>query len=62
MAKLETRKFRGRKFLLIISESEEESKLIDSVMGKKIPTNVRGEITLSDGYAEHYIRLEAKDG
>ena len=49
-----------RKMLLLISESEEESQLIDEYLGKKIPTDVTGKVDLSDGYGEHYICLEKK--
>lgn len=57
MARLELRRFNTVTHLLILAESESESVTIDSALGSKIPTPVQGEVTLADGYAEHYIRL-----
>lgn len=57
MARLEIRAFKSKKFLLVLADNEEESKLIDAALGAKIPTRVEGEVTLADGYGEHYIRL-----
>jgi hypothetical protein len=58
MARIETRKFGSRKMLLVISENELESKMIDAVLGSKVPVRVNGEVKLSDGYVYHYISLE----
>ena len=33
--------------------------MIDHTLGAAIPTAVNGEVTLADGWCEHYIRLEA---
>ena len=63
MARIEIRKF-GRKdnlkkLLLIFSESETESKMMDEVFGdKKLPLVVAGTVALSDEYGEYYISLE----
>lgn len=44
--------------LLVVAENKEESKLMDFVFGSQIPTRVCGEMTLADGYCEHYIALQ----
>jgi hypothetical protein len=49
--------------LLLIATSEEESVMIDTAFGNKIGdvdviAVVTGTVQLSDGYGEHYIRLE----
>ena len=47
------------RFLLIVPENETESQLIDAMLGNtNLPIAVEGEVTLADGYGEHYIRLE----
>lgn len=52
------------KMLCLVSESEEESNLIDEYLGDRpfdadgVGPVVKGEVRLSDGYADHYIRLE----
>lgn len=56
MAKLESR---FGSFLLVIPESEDESKLIDATLGSAIPSDVRGEVTLADGYGQHYVLLHS---
>jgi hypothetical protein len=58
MAKLEPRTFKHTKHLLVLAETEQESKLIDEQLGSKIPTQIHGQVTLADGYGEHYIRLQ----
>lgn len=65
--RLEVRKFRGQAPTIIgISESAEESKLLD-LLNPKAPGEMilddvfaKGtfEVRLSDGYGEHYIRLK----
>lgn len=53
--------------LLLIPQNEEESLLIDSIFGDKVVdgdgliAHVEGQVRLSDGYGDHYIRLEKKD-
>ena len=49
--------------LVLIATSEDESKMIDDVIGCKVQNDevigkVRGEVKLSNGNVEHYIRLE----
>lgn len=44
--------------LLLISESEAESKALDRVFSNQVPTKIKGTRQLSDGYAEDCIRLE----
>lgn len=58
MAKLEIRRFKTVRMLLVVAENKEESKLMDFVFGSQIPTRVCGEMTLADGYCEHYIALQ----
>ena len=62
MARLETRTFgpaeKPQTQLLIFPETEEESKIIDTTISDKLPATVVGQVILSDGYGEHYIRLE----
>jgi hypothetical protein len=48
--------------LLLISESKEESLLLDA-LGKEVGedgfiADVTGKLKLSDGYGEHYIELD----
>lgn len=57
MARIEIRQFRTISYLIIVAEDGEESEMIDKALGSKIPTKVIGEVTLADGYFEHYIRL-----
>lgn len=59
MATLECRVFGSKKHLLVLADNEEESKMIDAMLGKTIPSPCCGEVTLSDGYDKHYIRLQA---
>lgn len=53
--------------LLIILETKAESAFVDRMSGGKIITDdgliahVEGEVRLSDGYCEHYIRLKKKE-
>lgn len=61
--KIETRCFQAglpgeRRLLLLLPENNEESVLIDEFLGKKVPVEVAGFVDVSDGYGEHYIRLE----
>lgn len=54
--------FVGAERLLLIAENDEESKMIDKIMGDLVDENGRisgcyGEVKLSDGYGEHYISL-----
>ncbi len=56
--KLLGRKVMGEKSLVLLPENEEESRLIDEYLSKKIPSKVTGEINLADGYGEHYIKLK----
>jgi hypothetical protein len=63
--RLETRKTGGTPAyqLLLIATSEEESKMIDEVFGNKVGDDdviavVTGTVRISDGYGEHYLRLE----
>lgn len=49
----------SRKVLILLPETRAESLLIDEQLGATIPTEVRGVVDLSDGYGQHYIRLEA---
>jgi hypothetical protein len=63
--RLQTRKFKlsdtdYKKQIILIAESEQESHAIDLMLGDcgKGPVAVMGEVTLADGYTEHYIRLE----
>lgn len=61
MARLVSRNYSHpteRNMLIIVPETEEESKAIDKVFGNQIPTNVEGHVELSDGYGQHYIALE----
>lgn len=57
--KLETREFENGKVkqLILGAENEHESSKIDHITEGKVPVSVRGEVVLSDGYGEHYIRL-----
>lgn len=56
--KLEKRIFEHTKFLLLIPENEDESKIIDEMLGDTdLPINVIGQVRLSDDYAEHYISI-----
>lgn len=64
MARLEIRCF-GRqneiKHLLVVSENANESLIIDETLGDKdFPISITGEVCLSDGYGQHYIRLLRK--
>ncbi len=57
MAKLEARIFRSTKYLLLLSENEEESVMIDKLLGQPEVTRVTGSVHLADGYGQHYVRL-----
>lgn len=60
------RQFQDKKFLVLIP-TKEESKLIDQILGDKPfdddgkGPEVKGNVHLSDGYGQHYIRLERAD-
>jgi hypothetical protein len=62
--KVETRTFKYKKFLVLLAESDAESKAIDTVLGDceagDLP--VMGVVTTSDDFQEHYIRLEPRPG
>ena len=67
MAKLESRIFeKGTpeevRHLLVVPHDEPESALIDDYLGDKVLTKIVGEVTLADGYGQHYIRLMRDDG
>ena len=62
MARLETRQFGNKKMLLVFPENEEESKMVDKMLGQPFVTRVTGEIKLADGYADHYIMLTGSKG
>lgn len=53
-----------RKFLILRCDTEHESKMLDEVFGDKVATDdrvgriLRASCHLSDGYGEHYIRIE----
>ena len=51
-----------KKSVVIICETDEESKLLDSIGEPKetgsFKYHVRGELRLSDGYGEFYVHLE----
>lgn len=59
---------KSRNMLLLIPESKEESTMIDAMAGSNVLNedgliaHVEGEVRLSDGYCEHYIRLTKKLG
>jgi len=56
--KLQKRTFKDVEYLLLIAENEAESTVIDETLGSRnFPIQVAGEVALSDGYGEHYIRL-----
>jgi hypothetical protein len=55
--RIEPRQFGEKKHLILVPQSEEESKIIDEFLGAQIPTDIVGEINLSDGYGPHYISL-----
>lgn len=60
---IEVRTFnRGRadekRGLVLLSENEEESKMVDYALGDKIPVVIKGKVDLADGYGQHYIYLE----
>jgi hypothetical protein len=60
--KLTKRKFAGSdvSWLVLIAENESESAMIDETLGCcNLPIIIAGEVDLSDGYGEHYIRLRA---
>lgn len=54
------------KMLCLVAENENESRLLDRYLGSHVMNSsgliaeVQGEVRLSDGYGEHYIRLERK--
>lgn len=62
--RIETRVFKNETFLVLVCESEEESQKLDLVFGNKVKddsgliADVFGEVRLSDGYGDHYIRLK----
>jgi hypothetical protein len=67
--RLEPRQFghRGQiKMLCLVCENDQESRLVDRYLGKQVMNDdgliaeVQGEVRLSDGYGDHYIRLEKK--
>lgn len=60
----------GKKYirgLVLFTDSEEESALIDEVFGKKMQDadGLQGTLTvearLSDGYGEHYLYVKAEE-
>lgn len=59
---------KSRNQLLLVSECEEESRMIDAMAGSQVLdgdgfiANIEGEVRLSDGYGEHYISLKKKSG
>lgn len=55
MARLEMRQFGAVKHLLVIAETDEESKLMAKALGNTPPYRVEGEMVYSD---EHYIRFK----
>jgi len=60
--RIDIREFEDAKYLLLIAENEGESSIIDQLSepAGRVPVNVVGEIDVSDGYGEHYIRLRAE--
>lgn len=64
--KLEKRTFdKGKTYMVVaLSESEEESKMID-LLGNDFTGRdfipIEGEIRLSDGFREHYILLRSTE-
>lgn len=63
LMQVEIRQFQDKKVLVLIPNSE-ESLLIDEALGNKpfdddgTGPKVQGNVCLSDGYGQHYIRLE----
>lgn len=62
--RLEKRRTMGSThYVVLIAESEEESKILDDVFGECVKnsdgfiSDVKGELCLSDGYGEHHIKL-----
>jgi hypothetical protein len=55
--KIQKRNTFGSPSLLIIAESESDSRLIDECFSDQIPTYIIGKADLSDGYGDHYISL-----
>ena len=51
--------FSTTKVLVLIPETEAESKLVDEYLGKEIPTLVVGKVDLADGYGTHYLALQS---
>lgn len=62
--KVSPRNVCGSKFIICVSESKEESEIID-LLGDDFTDRdvipITGEIRLSDGYCEHYILLRPEN-
>lgn len=61
--KVEIRVFKEKTFLVLLSDSDAESELIDQLGSIGFDEDgkgpeVKGNICLADGYGQHYIRLE----
>jgi hypothetical protein len=56
----------GKERFLVLLPTPYESQLIDAILGcnvidsEGLITRIEGEVRLSDGYGEHYIRIERK--
>lgn len=57
----------GKKSLLLIPESEEESKIIDEYLGSTIPGQIEGKVDLEDAdeptiknFLVHYVQIWKK--
>jgi len=58
MAKIETRQFGSKKFLLIVTENSDEAKLVNGILGNKEPRTCNGTIQEDDSFVT-YIRLQS---
>lgn len=57
--KTEYRQFRTRTNLLVVSESEEDSEILDQL--GKLNQPLKAELRLSDGFDQYYLLIEGEE-
>ena len=65
--RVEIRRFKNVKMLVLVVESAAESTMLDEVFGSTVNDGVVGvaataECRLADGYGEHYILINPEEG
>lgn len=57
--KIEYRQFRTRTNLLVVSESEEDSEILDQL--GKLNQPLKADLRLSDGFDQYYLLIEGEE-